>query len=285
MNNDEQQIFIEALDNLKEYAKLNFGVITRKDILDNFGGVELEESQLQLIYGYLQNNSIKISDVELAENAFEKINSKALENSNDEDNDEDPTVKSLQKAIDDENDRKYVEMYLEDLKAVKEISEAEESELISKIIKGDQNAELTLIEGYLPKIVKMVEVFRGKGVPSGDLIQESNLILMTLIKEGHEDDLEKFKNEFSRILNDRINEVCNLMIEEHNGSAGISQKILNKVNAVNDCAVRLSQELGRKVTVEEVANNMGISSEAVREAMDFSSNKIEDIKVSEKDEK
>ena len=58
MNNDEQQIFIEALDNLKEYAKLNFGVITRKDILDNFGGVELEESQLQLIYGYLQNNRI-----------------------------------------------------------------------------------------------------------------------------------------------------------------------------------------------------------------------------------
>jgi len=75
----EQEVFIDAIENLKDYAKLNGSVVTKQDILDNFGGVELEEGQLQLVYGYLQNNHIKISDVEIIENAFEKINSKSID--------------------------------------------------------------------------------------------------------------------------------------------------------------------------------------------------------------
>ena len=57
------------------------------------------------------------------------------------------------------------------------------------------------------------------------------------------------------------------------------EKILNKVNLVNDWGTRLKEELGRKKpTVEEVAKNMGVAENVVLEAIRLSSETIEDIK-------
>jgi len=119
---EEQEIFIEAIENLKDFAKLNGGVVTKQDILDNFGGVELEEGQLQLVYGYLQNNHIKISDVEITENVFEQINSKSID-ALVETEEIDLNKDNIQKEIDEENDKKIVALYMEDLKLIKINSE------------------------------------------------------------------------------------------------------------------------------------------------------------------
>lgn len=281
MNTEEQEIFIEALDNLKEFSKLNGNVISKQDIMDNFGGVDLEESQLQLIYGYLQNNHIKISDVEIKENAFEKINSSELEKQQ-EISEETLKQHEEQKKIDAENDRKFVAMYLEDLKMIQQISESEEADLLNQIVLGDKNAKKQLVEGYLPVIVNMIEPFRENGVAVGDLIQEGNLTLMTLIEEANSTDVEAWNTKFKLILAERIKMACERLIEEQKSSTGISQRILNKVNAVNDCAMKLAEEFERKVTIEEVAGRMGISAEEVKEAINFSSNAIEDISSEKK---
>lgn len=273
----EQEVFIDAIENLKDYAKLNGSVVTKQDILDNFGGVELEEGQLQLVYGYLQNNHIKISDVEIIENAFEKINSKSIDAL--EDTEEiDLKQDKIQREIDEENDKKIVDMYMEDLKLIQIISEKEEH-LLKMALEGDKKAEDQLIEVYLLKIVEWVEPFRNKGVPSADLIQEGNLILLTQVKEKNKLSVDEWNTQFESILRDKIELVCNRFIEEQKDSYTVSKKVLNKVNAVNDCVIKLSKELDRKVTIEEVAEYMGISDDTVKQAIDFSSNKIEDIVV------
>jgi len=273
----EQEIFIEAIENLKEFAKLNGGVVTKKDIMDNFGGVELEEVQLQLIYGYLQNSHIKISDVEITENAFEKINSKSID-ALEEVDEVDLKKDMLQREIDEENDKKIVAMYMEDLKLI-EINSEKEERLLKMALEGDKKAEEQLIEVYLLKIVEWIEPFRNKGVPSADLIQEGNLILLTQISEKNKLSVDEWNTQFERILRDKIEAVCNSFIEEQKDSYTVSKKVLNKVNAVNDCVIKLSNELDRKVTIEEVAEYMGISDNSVKEAIDFSSNKIEDIVI------
>ena len=274
---EEQEIFIEAIENLKDYAKLNGGVVTKKDIMDNFGGVELEEGQLQLIYGYLQNSHIKISDVEITENAFEKINSKSID-ALEEVDEIDLKKDKLQREIDEENDKKIVAMYMEDLKLIHINSEKEER-LLKMALEGDKKAEEQLIEVYLLKIVEWIEPFRNKGVPSADLIQEGNLILLTQISEKNKLSVDEWNTRFERILRDKIEAVCNSFIEEQKDSYTVSKKVLNKVNAVNDCVIKLSNELDRKVTIQEVAEYMGISDNSVKEAIDFSSNKIEDIVI------
>ena len=273
----EQEIFIEAIENLKDFAKLNGGVVTKKDIMDNFGGVELEEGQLQLIYGYLQNSHIKISDVEITENAFEKINSKSID-ALEEVDEIDLKKDKLQREIDEENDKKIVAMYMEDLKLIRINSEKEER-LLKMALEGDKKAEEQLIEVYLLKIVEWVEPFRNKGVPSADLIQEGNLILLTQISEKNKLSVDEWNTQFERILRDKIKAACNSFIEEQKDSYTVSKKVLNKVNAVNDCVIKLSNELDRKVTIEEVAEYMGISDNSVKEAIDFSSNKIQDIVI------
>ena len=274
---EEQEIFIEAIENLKDFAKLNGGVVTKQDILDNFGGVELEEGQLQLVYGYLQNNHIKISDVEITENVFEQINSKSID-ALVETEEIDLNKDNIQKEIDEENDKKIVALYMEDLKLI-EINSEKEERLLKLALEGDKKAEDQLIEIYLIKIVDWIEPFRNKGVPSADLIQEGNLILLTQVKEKDNLTVDEWNTQFERILRSKIEAVCNSFIEEQKDSYIVSKKVLNKVNAVNDCVIKLSKELDRKVTIEEVAEYMGISDDAVKEAIDFSSNKIEDIVI------
>ena len=274
---EEQEIFIEAIENLKDFAKLNGGVVTRQDIMDNFGGVALAEGQLQLVYGYLQNNHIKISDVEITENVFEQINSKSID-ALVETEEIDLNKDNIQKEIDEENDKKIVALYMEDLKLIKINSEKEER-LLKLALEGDKKAEDQLIEIYLIKIVDWIEPFRNKGVPSADLIQEGNLILLTQVKEKDNLTVDEWNTQFEKILRGKIEAVCNSFIEEQKDSYIVSKKVLNKVNAVNDCVIKLSKELDRKVTIEEVAEYMGISDDAVKEAIDFSSNKIEDIVI------
>jgi len=274
---EEQEIFIEAIENLKDFAKLNGGVVTKQDIMDNFGGVELAEGQLQLVYGYLQNNHIKISDVEITENVFEKINSKSID-ALEEIDEIDLNKDNIQREIDEENDKKIVALYMEDLKLIQINSEKEEL-LLKRALEGDKKAEDQLIEVYLLKIIEWIEPFRNKGVPSADLIQEGNLILLTQIKEKDNLTVDEWNTQFERILRDKIETTCNSFIEEQKDSYIVSKKVLNKVNAVNDCVIKLSKELDRKVTIEEVAEYMGISDDTVKEAIDFSSNKIEDIMI------
>ena len=274
---EEQEIFIEAIENLKDFATLNGGVVTKQDIMDNFGGVDLVEGQLQLVYGYLQNNHIKIIDVEITENLFEKINSKSLDEI--EESDEiDLKKDNIQSEIDEENDKKIVAMYMEDLKMIQINSEKEER-LLKLTLEGDKKAEDQLIEVYLLKIVEWIEPFRNKGVPSADLIQEGNLILLTQVKEKNKLTVEEWNTQFEKILRDNIEAACNDFVEEQKSMHIVSKKVLNKVNAVNDCVIKLSKELDRKVTIEEVAEYMGISDNTVKEAIDFSSNKIEDIVI------
>ena len=274
---EEQEIFIEAIENLKDFATLNGGVVTKQDIMDNFGGVDLVEGQLQLVYGYLQNNHIKIIDVEITENLFEKINSKSLDEI--EESDEiDLKKDNIQSEIDEENDKKIVAMYMEDLKMIQINSEKEER-LLKLTLEGDKKAEDQLIEVYLLKIVEWIEPFRNQGVPSADLIQEGNLILLTQVKEKNKLTVEEWNTQFEKILRDNIEAACNDFVEEQKSMHIVSKKVLNKVNAVNDCVIKLSKELDRKVTIEEVAEYMGISDNTVKEAIDFSSNKIEDIVI------
>ena len=77
-------------------------------------------------------------------------------------------------------------------------------------------------------------------------------------------------------------ESMRMLIDEQMDSNRVSGKVLNKVNYVNDWAIRLKEELGRKPTVKEVAERMGVAEDVVSEALSLSADKIEDINVVDK---
>ena len=69
----EQQLFIEALENLKIFAKSNGDKVTKADVLDCIGhDAELDDVKWQMVAGYLKTNGIELTDVELTDHTFER---------------------------------------------------------------------------------------------------------------------------------------------------------------------------------------------------------------------
>lgn len=169
--------------------------------------------------------------------------------------------------------------------------------LINIVEDNDKESLKILSESYLEKIVEWVEPYRCRGVLAADLVQESNLAMMSYIgqklwqnnyewkdkiKEGSTNDIIEVLCGIDKEVKYQAEESMRMLIDEQMDSNRVSGKVLNKVNYVNDWAVRLKEELGRKPTVKEVAERMGVAEDVVSEALSLSADKIEDINVVDK---
>ena len=307
VNKDIQAAFREAVSSIKEYAKVNGNTVTRDDINNFFKDMALDESKFQMISGYLMANSIKIEGEAGDDNEFLNMmeNAAASKAGGEAEEEEDSgniseEEKEDKKVADDivshlnyEEDEKYLKMYLNDLSGIQPMTDTTRSYLLMNIVEDKDKESLKLLtESYLEKIVGWIEPFRGRGALACDLIQEANLAMTAYIgqqewlnnyewkdkiKEGSSQDLLDVIKEIDKAVQEEIEGSLNMMIDEQQDVNMVSGKILNKVNLVNDWAVRLREELGRKPTVKEVAENMGVSENIVTEAIRLSSETIEDI--------
>ena len=307
VNKDIQAAFMEAVSSIKEYAKVNGNTVTRDDINNFFKDMALDESKFQMISGYLMANSIKIEGEAGDDNEFLNMmeNAAASKAGGEAEEEEDSgniseEEKEDKKVADDivshlnyEEDEKYLKMYLNDLSGIQPMTDTTRSYLLMNIVEDKDKESLKLLtESYLEKIVGWIEPFRGRGALACDLIQEANLAMTAYIgqqewlnnyewkdkiKEGSSQDLLEVIKEIDKAVQEEIEGSLNMMIDEQQDVNMVSGKILNKVNLVNDWAVRLREELGRKPTVKEVAENMGVSENIVTEAIRLSSETIEDI--------
>ena len=326
-NKDAKATFMEALDGLKEYAKVNGNIVTKDDVKSYFNGLELDDNRYSMIMGYLMANNITINGVDGADNEFlHMLESTKNDAVNNDDNGiaqedasytetDDGIIKKINVTEEEVNnlpekeavraaqmiadnmdyseDDIYLERYQKELEQIQPVSDTTRAYLLINIVEDNDKESLKLLsESYLGKIVGWVEPFRCRGVLAADLVQESNLSMMAYIgqrqwlnnyewkdkiKEGTTEDLIQVLNEIDNEVKYQAEESMRMLIDEQMDSNKISGKVLNKVNYVNDWAVRLKEELGRKPSVKEVAERMGVSEDIVREAVSLSAEAIEDI--------
>ena len=300
-NKDSQAAFMEAVASIKEYAKVNANVVTREDINNFFKNMALDDSKFQMISGYLMANGIKIQGEENIDNEFLKMMENASEENDaddgeklsEEEKEDKKVADDIADHIDYEEDEKYLKMYLEDISGIQKMTDVTRSYLLMNIVEDNDKESLKLLtESYLEKIVEWIEPFRGKGVLACDLVQEANLAMTAYIgqqewlnnyewkdkiKEGGQEDLLNVLSGIDDSVKELIEGSLNMLIDEQTDVNMVSGKILNKVNMVNDWGARLKEELGRKPTVKEVAQNMGVAENVVTEAIRLSSETIEDI--------
>lgn len=293
---DTQGIFMESINSLKEYAKVNGGSVTKEDVLSYFKGMELDEGKLQMIYGYLMANNIKIKGEDTLDNEFLKMMESVEteeEIQKEEEREEQEGMAQLADNLDYGEDEKYLELYLEDLKRIDSMSEVSRAFLLMNIIEDNDKESLQLLsESFLEKIVEWIEPYRKQGVLACDLVQEGNLAMMAYvgqkqwannyewkdkIKEGSTEDLVAVLRGIEKEVQEQVEGSIRMLIDEQKSSNQVAGKVLGKVNLVNDWAKRLKEELGRKPTIQEVAEKMGISPEHVQEAIMLSAEAIEDI--------
>lgn len=262
LNDNKQYQFHEALAFLIESANLNSGMVTMDEIHKTFENIIDDESMYQHIYNYLLENKIGIQDY-----LHHTVST------NDNESSEEPDT-SMNKY---KEDKKLVEMYLDEINLYSDLKKEVELELLKSLHDATtesitKNAINKLIEGNLKLVISIVEDYKNKGIAMGDLLQEGNLGLIEGVTTYFKNDKMAVINllEFHDYLSHCISHAISDAIQEQNTTIRIGSHLADNANRLDYASVELSQDLGRTPTVEEIANYLSISTQEVERIMKMS---------------
>lgn len=226
------------------------GSLTYREIMDALEGIELTPEQIDDIYEHLNQMGIEILPETVELEALEKEDG-AL------DTDIDLSVPD-NVAIDDP-----VRMYLKEIGRVPLLTPEEEIELAKRMEQGDEEAKRRLTEANLRLVVSIAKRYVGRGMLFLDLIQEGNL---GLIKAVEKFDYRK-GYKFSTYATWWIRQAITRAIADQARTIRIPVHMVETINKLIRVQRQLLQELGREPTPEEIAKEMDVPVERVREIM------------------
>ena len=259
--------FEEKLSKLLELAKSKKNVLDEKEVLDAFAGEELTPEKLDRIYDFLDKKHVDI-----------------LKMSNDDDMDPDLFSEDEDADPEDEIDVEHIDlsvpegigvddpvrMYLKEIGKVPLLSPDEEIELAKKIELGDEEAKKKLAESNLRLVVSIAKRYAGRGMQLLDLIQEGNL---GLIKAVEKFDYRK-GYKFSTYATWWIRQAITRAIADQARTIRIPVHIVETINRLVRTQRQLVQKLGREATPEELAKELDMPVERVREIMKISQDPV-----------
>ena len=257
----------ELVQTLLEKGKAK-GSISFREVADILEGIDLNKDQMDEIYDTLNAQGIEVVS-EVEPDDFEILN---IEN---EDPDDDVDVDSLGVADDaGEIDLETtlpkgiavddpVRMYLKEIGKVPLLSADEEIELAKRMEEGDENAKKRLCEANLRLVVSIAKRYVGRGMLFLDLIQEGNL---GLIKAVDKFDWRK-GYKFSTYATWWIRQAITRSIADQARTIRIPVHMVETINKLIRISRQLLQEYGREPSPEEIAKEMDISEEKVREIL------------------
>ena len=264
-----EQKKVEILNALLEKGK-GKGRLSYKEISDQMDAVEFDKDQMDELYETLMTNGIEIVS-ETEPEDFE-INLRNFDNHLDDlDEDDKADLKAAEEseedfeasmakgiAVDDP-----VRMYLKEIGKVPLLSAEEEIELAKRMELGDEEAKKKLCEANLRLVVSIAKRYVGRGMLFLDLIQEGNL---GLIKAVDKFDWRK-GYKFSTYATWWIRQAITRSIADQARTIRIPVHMVETINKLIRISRQLLQELGREPTPEEIAAEMDISVEKVREIL------------------
>lgn len=245
VNADKKVILNELLEKGKVTGKL-----TDQDIIDAYEEVEISPEEIVEVYEIIEKAGISLDgEVELDDDAEEQ-----------EPEDLDLSIPEGV-SIDDP-----VRMYLKEIGKVNLLSAEEEIELAKGMEEGDEECKRKLIEANLRLVVSIAKRYVGRGMQFLDLIQEGNL---GLIKAVEKFDYRK-GYKFSTYATWWIRQAITRAIADQARTIRIPVHMVETINKLIRVSRQLVQELGRDPKPEEIAEEMNIPVEKVREIMKIS---------------
>ena len=259
--------FEEKLSKLLELAKSKKNVLDETEVLDAFAGDELTPEKLDRIYDFLDKKHVDI-----------------LKMSNDDEMDPDLFSEDEDADPEDEIDVEHIDlsvpegigvddpvrMYLKEIGKVPLLSPDEEIELAKKIELGDEEAKKKLAESNLRLVVSIAKRYAGRGMQLLDLIQEGNL---GLIKAVEKFDYRK-GYKFSTYATWWIRQAITRAIADQARTIRIPVHMVETINRLVRTQRQLVQKLGREATPEELAKELDMPVERVREIMKISQDPV-----------
>ena len=242
MNRELQ--FAKTLEEVKKKAKEQGNCISEEQIKESFSKLSLTEEQFQMVYDYLKQHKIGIGEPVNPDDYLS------------------------------EEEADYLETYLVQLKEFPEVSDGEKEAITLSAMAGDADAQNRLIQIFLPQVAEIAKLYAGQGVFLEDLIGEGNMALtvgVTML--GALEHAFEAQGMLGRMIMDAMED----FIAEDAAEAKKDRQLADKVNLVADKANELADDLHRKVTVEELMQETGMSKKSILDAIRISWDKIESI--------
>lgn len=221
------------------------GTLTTEEVSDKLATLTAEE--IDEIMEKIQAEGIKIVDTIVASNDLE-----------------------LEKLMNQANIDDPVKMYLKDIGKVPLLSPDEEIELAKRMAAGDELAKQRLSEANLRLVVSIAKRYVGRGLLFLDLIQEGNFGLMKAVEKF--DYTKGFK--FSTYSTWWIKQSITRAIADQARTIRIPVHMVETINKLTRVTRQLTQKIGREPTTEEIAKEMNISEDKVREIMKISQDTV-----------
>ena len=251
--------FQATLQELLALAKKKKNMLEYQEINDFFADMPLEEEQFERILEVLEQNNVDV-----------------LRITDDDDVDDEEIILTDEDEVDVENIdlsvpdgisiEDPVRMYLKEIGKVPLLSAEEEIELAKRMELGDQEAKKRLAEANLRLVVSIAKRYVGRGMLFLDLIQEGNL---GLIKAVEKFDYRK-GYKFSTYATWWIRQAITRAIADQARTIRIPVHMVETINKLIRVSRQLLQELGREPSPEEIAEEMNMPVERVREILKIS---------------
>lgn len=252
--------FEEKLKNLVALGKKKKSILEIQEINEDFSDMELEAEQMEKIFEYLESQNIDVlrispdtddaDDVEILLTDEDEVDMEKID-------------LSVPDGISIEDP---VRMYLKEIGKVPLLSAEEEIELAKRMAEGDEDAKKRLAEANLRLVVSIAKRYVGRGMLFLDLIQEGNL---GLIKAVEKFDYQKgFK--FSTYATWWIRQAITRAIADQARTIRIPVHMVETINKLIRVSRQLLQELGREPLPEEIAEELDMPVERVREILKIS---------------
>ncbi|MBP3906156.1 MAG: RNA polymerase sigma factor RpoD [Peptostreptococcaceae bacterium] len=251
------------------------GSLTLGEIMEAFSESELDKDQIENLYETLGNLGIEViqkkeekADIEIGFNPDDlDISSLDVDDPIDDDISKEENMIEIEQidltlpkgiSIDDP-----VRMYLKEIGKIPLLKPHEEAELARRMHEGDEIAKQRLVEANLRLVVSIAKRYVGRGMLFLDLIQEGNLGLIKAVEKF--DYTKGFK--FSTYATWWIRQAITRAIADQARTIRIPVHMVETINKLIRVSRQLLQELGRDPKPEEIAKEMDMTEEKVREIM------------------
>ena len=228
------------------------GQLSTKEILDALGELDFDPEQIEKFYDTLESQGVEIvedfDDITIDDEELAKAEGIELE----------PGMGADGVAIDDP-----VKVYLKEIGRVPLLTPDEEVDLAVRISNGDEAAKKRLSEANLRLVVSIAKRYLGRGMQFLDLIQEGNLGLIKAVEKF--DYTKGFK--FSTYATWWIRQAITRAIADQARTIRIPVHMVETINKVKKVSSQLLHANGREPSAEEVAEELDMPVDKVREIM------------------
>ena len=256
--------FSEKLVELLELAKKKKNVLEYQEISDFFKDQSLEVEQMEKVLDFLEASGVDVLRISGNDEELILDDDADIEKMDDEEEIElDKIDLSVPEGVNIEDP---VRMYLKEIGKVSLLTADEEIELAKRMEQGDEEAKKRLAEANLRLVVSIAKRYVGRGMLFLDLIQEGNL---GLIKAVEKFDYRK-GYKFSTYATWWIRQAITRAIADQARTIRIPVHMVETINKLIRVSRQLLQELGREPTPEEIAEEMKMPVDRVREILKIS---------------